>query len=519
MNLVSKLNLSVCAVSFITLLTARFLMGQWSDYLWWPLSLFLLSLAISLVIDFKMYWSFLTMRVTRHGMSLGLSVLIAVSILSSLTYISLLFDRSFDLTEEGLFSLAPQSISILSSMNEDSLRFLIFYKGPKLRRAVTGNLGGKFELYQKQKGAKVKIEYIDTHSKRQKADEYLSTLPSNEAREKNVFVFVEYLTKRARISEPFSEDQILTALINISRKVNKNIYYLTGHEELDLFSKAGEGLELFRRALKDSSFNLLPWSFIEEKKALPEDAALLMILSPRKIFFEQELKWIKDYIENKGRLFITLDPGTNHNLSPLIKEFFSVEVSQNQILSFAPRSFGLGSATVEARRYSDQSPITRSFNTRPAFFDAASALKVLPSEKLEIEELIFSDPLSFISGSGQTKKGKQAVSSYAVGLSVRPKTKAEDSSRKDGFLALLFGDSDFLSNRFFHVSVHKDLALNAVSYLTDEKDLLSLRPKAPRGTQLILTHMRGALFFLFCLVLPLLLFILGGASLFFRKKA
>lgn len=527
MNIVSKINLVVCFVSFITLVVARFVFDAWVDILWWPLGIFLLSIVISLILDFKIYWSFLKMRVTKSGMSLGASVLILLAILSSIGYLSLFFDKTYDLTEGKIHSLSEQSLKILNAMKKDGVRILVFYKGQEGKQ-IKYQIEEILQIY-KRSASHVQIKYIDALVENKFSQEYLSSLPN--VRHQNAFVFVEYLEKKIQVSPPFDEGQILSAMVNISRRVNKNIYFISGHGEIDLFSDSAEGARAFKQALEDSSFNVEEWNFVEEKKKLPSDAAVLMILGSRRIFFEQEIEWIKEYLEGNGNLMIALDPGSSQNLTPFISESLGIDFKNNYIISPLSASFGRSELAVSGMQYDLASPITRSFKRVGSLFDGVSELDL--SSKLNSEwithKLIYSDPLSFtISSLKETVQNKRKSKSYLMAVSVQEfltKTAKEqpksvnEKTKKDGFSAVIFGDSDFLTNRLFHLGIHKDLALNAISYLADEDDLLSLRPRTLPETRVSLDRWDQYIFVISAILFPLLFFILAGIVWFVRKRA
>ena len=51
------------------------------------------------------------------------------------------------------------------------------------------------------------------------------------------------------------------------------------------------------------------------------------------------------------------------------------------------------------------------------------------------------------------------------------------------FKVVIFGDSNFLTNSALNLGIHKDMALNIMSYLADRENLLNIRPKQPKGTR------------------------------------
>ena len=82
---------------------------------------------------------------------------------------------------------------------------------------------------------------------------------------------------------------------------------------------------------------------------------------------------------------------------------------------------------------------------------------------------------------------------------------------------LLFGDSDFLSNRYIYDGSNKDLILNAVVFLTGEEELVSIRPKQLKGTKLSLNRLEKVSLILFYIVWTLV-FLLTGFWIWFRRR-
>ena len=94
------------------------------------------------------------------------------------------------------------------------------------------------------------------------------------------------------------------------------------------------------------------------------------------------------------------------------------------------------------------------------------------------------------------------------------------NDKKPSMVLAVFGDSDFLSNSFLNNrGVNRDLVMNTISYLVDESDLVSIRPKRLKATQLILkgSDQMGIVFF--AITLPILFFIFSFVIWFRRREA
>jgi ABC-type uncharacterized transport system involved in gliding motility auxiliary subunit len=101
----------------------------------------------------------------------------------------------------------------------------------------------------------------------------------------------------------------------------------------------------------------------------------------------------------------------------------------------------------------------------------------------------------------------------------KDKEKKDDNSAAKAFQAVVFGDSDFLSNRGLFLGVNRDLALNAFAGLTNQKDLLSIRPKLPKGSIVVLTQVSRLMIIISFMALPILLLLTSGVLWFRRRGA
>jgi ABC-type uncharacterized transport system involved in gliding motility auxiliary subunit len=88
---------------------------------------------------------------------------------------------------------------------------------------------------------------------------------------------------------------------------------------------------------------------------------------------------------------------------------------------------------------------------------------------------------------------------------------------KDRRLAL-FGDSDFASNSYLHLSGNADLFLNTVAWLTEESDLISIRSKEKKPQPITLTAAHQNLLSAMTYLAPLATVVLGVVIWARRKK-
>ena len=535
MSLRGKIFLAVSAFSFLMMTLLRWIIGGWFGFLYVFLVLFFLGIVLAVYFDFRFYRGFLWMRTTKNGMTMGMSILLAVLLFSGLGYFSNLLDKSFDITEEKINTLSPQSVKILDAL-EENLYIRVFYKGKAFvdqRNHVKRNL----QIFKRASG-KVVDRYYNAYLEAGKSQEYLLNLPG--AKNANVFTIVEYKGKRILVDPPYLEEQITTAIIRATRRGSKSVYFLTGHGERALDDTGEEGISHLKEDLENASIEARSWSFISDGELKGEEVSLLVLAGPKAPLLEAELVWVQKYIEEGGSALFTLDPDAGHGMGPFLKKQFGLTWSGHYILDAGPlRAIGYGPLSVLSRTYADH-PMTQSLFSSKMFslFFSSSPIDVDESAKAEYEvtNIVQTSDTAFTIPEIKERieiKPETVRKSFNLGVLLTQKEEAgsdasaqekdneaqkEDGKNSSGSAIMVFGDSDFMSNKLFRFAgANKDLTLNAISYLVDEEDLVSIRPKTLAFTKLKLTAFDRDFLVIFASMLPILFF---GLSFFFwlRKR-
>lgn len=508
------ISLLLFAFSLVIVVVARFLLGGWIDLLWVPLGVGVLSFISLIALEFRLILEFLTMRTTKNGMNMGVIIVMMIVLLSSVNYVSVKYDETVDVTEEKLNSLADQSQDILKKLDSE-LTIRVFYKGQEAEEEKLRMLRA-LDLYEHE-SSRVKVRMHNTYTDNLMAQEYLNTLPDKDRL--GVFAFVDYGDKRIRIEQPiFSEEKITSAIVRATRKGSKTIYFLTNHGERDLQSEESDGISGLQQALVDSSIKVESLDLIA-KGEIPKDASAVAVVGPRTALLEQELKILRDYARSGGRLFIAADPGEKHNLALLTKSL-GVEFKNNYVFNRLSQLFGRSMASAVGVEYSGQSEITNRFSNNMTVFDLASEVIPAPGSPstLTSHELVKSHESSFSDNKLEDiKVDEQRAHTLAVQVSGALEKIDGDEGSKE-FAAVVFGDSDFAANKAIFQGLNRDLALNSLTFLVEEADLITIRPKQAKGTQLTLTRPTQVGVVVAGLSLPLILLVLSGVFWYRRRN-
>jgi hypothetical protein len=93
-----------------------------------------------------------------------------------------------------------------------------------------------------------------------------------------------------------------------------------------------------------------------------------------------------------------------------------------------------------------------------------------------------------------------------------------DPASKPESRIVVFGDSDFASNSGLGVPGNRDLFMNAVSWLAQQENLISIRPRDPDDRRVTLTaQAQTAVFWLSLFIIPGLL-LLAGVQTWWRRR-
>ncbi len=531
MSLLGKLCLSISGLSLIIIMSTTWILGGWLNVLYIFLSLFFLGIVLSIVVDRKLYLGFLFMKTTKNGMSMGVSILITLVFCASLAYLSSHFKMSVDVTEEKINSLSPQTVQLLESLEQD-MHLTVFYKGrsgSQKKDLIKRNLS----LF-KQKSSKVRERYYDAHLKNRLAQEYLNTIANKETQD--IFVFTEYRGKKVLVELPFDEEKVTSAMIKATRREEKTVYFLSGHGERDLSNQEGSGISELKTALLRSSFQVKTWNFVTQG-ALPADVSALIIVGPKRPYLEKEIQWLEEYLNKGGRLVVALDPEREHNLKKFLQKF-GVNYKNHYIMDRIAALVGLGRFSPMGVQFDMKNAVTSSFARGSfAIFHLASDLEINEdNDRFVVTELVKTNPgaLSLPDIKKSVNKADPAPRAIALLVEEMKESKTEKDKEDSGessketskkqeepsMILAVFGDSDFLSNDFINKrGVNRDLAMNTVSYLVDESDLVSIRPKKLKATQLTLkgSDQMGIVFF--AIALPIIFFIFSFIIWFRRREA
>ena len=432
----------------------------------------------------------------KRGLKYEFNSIIAILCILAMTLFIMLYlhnhPQKWDFTKEKLNTLSEQSVLQVKAITSP-IKAIAFIAGGKNNKVE--NL---LKLYR-ENNLNFSYEYVDPNKNPKKASEYDVA--------SDVVIFLESKGNRERIND-VTEENITNAIIRLTTQERKQIYVLTGHEQLVLNTlpkgMTKNSMSILAKSLGKEIYDVKPLNLLEQPEAsiatdpkttfaaeVPKDASIVIVADPKTAFFAVESDALKKYYENGG------------NILWLIGEKF--EKSNAKILNDIGISFSDGfvdddmSKMLGADEFmtvvgiNSATDITVGFNNAVCLFPLCRNI-VFPKESKDIIFTPFaltSSKSKIITRDGAIQPNSQEGSS-CVGLAFE-----KGKSR-----SIVISSALAVSDATITQGENKNLFLNCVAWLSQEENLISIRPKDQNVTLLTLTDESTFFIFFFSVVFP-----------------
>ncbi|MBI4592838.1 MAG: hypothetical protein HY728_01355, partial [Candidatus Rokubacteria bacterium] len=213
-----------------------------------------------------------------------------------------------------------------------------------------------------------------------------------------------------------------------------------------------------------------------------------------------------------------LTPSQGDSLKRYLAKY-GFELGDNLVIEVNPigRLFGIGPEVPIVQQY-ESHPITRDMGNVSTLFPLArsvSAAKTLPAG-VNVQALARTSADSWGETDraslqqGQVKLDPQDAKGPLGVAAVGTKDKAR---------LVVYGTANIATNQYLNAQGNRDFFLNTVSWLAEQEDQISIRPKDTRQTPVFLTSQQAQLVFLVPVVILPGLVVLGGVVTAIRRRA
>ena len=413
-------------------------------------------------------------RRARLGYFFSVYSLVFLALLVTANWLVKKYDRRWDLTAEGVYSLSSQSKKALDSLTKP-LRLVSFTDEPQAKSLL--------DLYAFH-SSKVSVETINPRTKPQLAEKY--------GMSQGNLIYLEYGEGKdlaaSRVNDA-TEDAVTNALIKLTRGAARKLYYLVGHGEPGLEDRGPQGVLGLKMAIDDEHMSVEALK-LAEQASVPADAAAVLIVGSKQPLFPHELQELKKYADAGGSLLILTDPRGAPQISELVQAY-AVKIGQNVVIDQVVRLFGGPALGVEPIVQSyGQHPITSELTEQDlVVFSMASSVTGEGSTTLvssgpaswaetNLSAVLDSDQASAAFDAADMRGPVSMAVAYEKGVGVGEQNQStEDPSFKKKTRVVVFGDSDWVQNERLTFGKHRDLILNSLGWLAGEEGGVSIRPR------------------------------------------
>jgi ABC-type uncharacterized transport system involved in gliding motility auxiliary subunit len=432
-------------------------------------------------------------RQARYATMSAMSVLLVLGILAAINYIGAQQNKRWDLTAGQQFSLSDQSLNVLAKL-DSPMHLMVFVQEQD------------FQLYRDRlreyeyASSHITTEYIDP-------DRQQALAQQHEIQQYGT-ILVNYEGRTERTTDNI-EQSITNAIIKAVSGVERKVYFTQGHGEKDHTSSQRDGYNVIAEAFQLENYSVASVA-LAQTGTVPEDASVVIIAGPTVDFFPNEIDAIKTYLARAGKVLLLIDPPERPDSPPLtnllaLAREWNIEVGDDVVVDMSGMGSFIGTdASVPVVANYPIHPITDRFTVLTAFPLARSVspgsgevkggyvqtfLESSPQSWAEhdLDRLVTSGEVAF--DEGQDTRGPISL---GVALSVHeleaetPQFEDHDAVPQEMRFAVI-GDSDFASNAVLGIAGNRDLFMNTVGWLSQQENLISVRPREPEDRRLTLT--------------------------------
>jgi gliding motility-associatede transport system auxiliary component len=508
----------------------RFLKPEWEQ---WRSGLLIAGLACTLLYILSQWREIarsFSGRQARFGTLAAASIVVVLAILVAINYLSQRHNKRWDVTAAKQFELSDQTRKILTDLKQP-VQLRVFARSEDF-----GRFRERLDEYT-YVSKNVKVEYVDMEKRPALAKQMEVTAPGT--------IVIDYNGRVERVTSD-GEQEITNGLIKaISGKQHK-VYFVEGHGERTSEVSDESGFSAIGEALKSENF-AVDKLVMAQQKEVPADASVLIVGGAKVDFFPAELEMLKAYLARGGKVLFMLDPPEKAdspamtNVLALLKEW-AIDVENNIVVDVSGMGqlLGTGAEVPVAARY-DAHPITDRFRLITAYPLARSVSTISAGAngrfaqtlvqtsasswaETDIKQLLASGRVARDLDKGD-KAGPIALAAAvsAPAANAPAPNPAENKDNKDDApkpetRIVVFGDSDFASNRYLGIPGNRDLFLNTVNWLAQQENLISIRPRDPQDRRVTLTSDQTTrLFWITVVIIPGLI-LLAGIQTWWRRR-
>jgi ABC-type uncharacterized transport system involved in gliding motility auxiliary subunit len=475
-----------------------------------------------LAFGFEDFRTLVGRRSTRYGAGTLVYTLLFFVLVAGANYLAWRHHHRWDVTEAGVYTLAPQSKKVVTGLTQD-LKMTAFVEAGQ-DPALDSLLGS----YRYAAPDHVSYRLVDPDKDPALVDQLkVTTLRS---------VHLQYGPESFVITNP-TEETVTNGIIRVTGTEKKIVYFTEGHGEPSIKDEQDpRGYSAAKLGLEQENYEVKPL-LLPAAETLPDDASVIAMVGPERPLNEHEIDLLDGFLKRGGRLLVLLGPRQGDDRLPTLLDTWGVKLGRDVVIDREVRLFeGPRLGVVPIAQTYGKHPITENFRDITVYPQTRTVEPDTDGKKgLTVTALVKTSDSSwaetavdevFDKGTATIDdKDRKGPLSIAVASAAKLKdmgidAPADGGKKRDEARLVVFGSSMFADNQqFAQARLNGDLFLNSVGWLVGQEELVSIRSRTVRTSRADLTPDEvGQLFYLSVLIIPQVLIAFGIAVWWQRKS-
>jgi ABC-type uncharacterized transport system involved in gliding motility auxiliary subunit len=506
-------------------LGARLILGISNMLVWLHLLGGAAAIVAYLAFGYESFRTLLGQRSTRYGAGAAVYSVLFVALIAGANYLGHRHRERWDVTEGGVYTLAPQSTKVVSSL-KDTVTMTAFVEG-----GTSPGLESLLEGYTYAAPDRVKMRLVDPDREPALVDQMkITTAPS---------VNLQYGNESFVVTQP-TEETITNGLIRVTRSTKKVVYFVEGFGQASTTADQDpKGYSAAKLALQQENYEIKTL-LLPSVETVPDDASVVVMPGVGQPLTDTAIAALDGYLKRGGHLFVLVGPRQGDDKLATFLANWGAKLGNDVVLDQEVRLFegprigmqplakdyGAHPITQDLRDYT-VFPQTRTVDPDAAGKKGLSATTLVKTSGSSWGETGVDDV--FTKGVAQLsdadKKGPLsvavAVTAKLPEMGITPAAAPEGQKAPDEARLVVVGTPRFADSQTFTQSrTNGDLFLNAIGWLVGQDELVSIGSRSVRASRADFTpSQQTLLFYLSVILLPELLVVIGIAVWWRRRNA
>jgi ABC-type uncharacterized transport system involved in gliding motility auxiliary subunit len=472
----------------------------------------------------------------RYSANTVVMAVVFIAIMIMANTFGLTLHRRFDVTASAKFTLAPQTQRIVKELKQP-VTAIGFYPNESQYRGERESAQDLLEEYR-YFNRNLDYKFVDPDAQPALAKQY-------RVQRNGTIVFIS--GNRQKVVGQVAEQSFTGALLEVTGVSAKKIYFLSGHGERDANNPRNDGYAMAMTGLARELYQVETLN-LTITPSVPQDCAVLIVAGPRNALPAAEVDALKAYLKKNGKALFLLDPNPPAEIAGILAAWGLV-LGQGHVVD--PTNYVAPDKSTPAVFRDKYPPVIVTTGLDTTYFPDATSVQLTPElgrvltsredkpdkqrawpispvqySDLAILPVVLSSENSWLESEpkGLTfqpeteTKGPLALAAMMIAAAPLGEPSPEESEQSKLTRLLVVGDSDFAANEHFQNGGNGDLFLNAVNWLAEEENLISIRPKPYTFRRMVISD-NATRFIRFSSIglLPLIVLIVGGV-IWYRKR-